>query len=98
MTKVSDLKQEWMNDPGFRAGYEEADADHRIFEALIHARKRAGLTQSQLARRLKTTQSAIARLESGRGSTKLETLRRYVAATDSRLVVDVRPARKLAMA
>ena len=47
---------------------------------LREARLRAGLTQAQLARRAGTTQSAIARWESGKSSPALATLSRLVAA------------------
>ena len=92
MSKISDLKNKWMEDSDFRQAYTEADSDYRVVEALIRARERAGLTQSQLAQRLHTTQSAIARLESGCGSPKLDTLRRYAEATGSKLVVEMQAA------
>lgn len=51
------------------------------------ARARAGLTQAELARRAGTTQSAIARWESGKVSPKVETLDRIVRACG--LVLDI---------
>jgi transcriptional regulator with XRE-family HTH domain len=44
------------------------------------ARRRAGLTQTELAARTGTTQSAIARLERGHGSPTLERISKLVAA------------------
>lgn len=44
-------------------------------------RRRSGLTQAELARRLGTTQTAIARLEAGRQSPSLRTLEHYARAT-----------------
>ncbi len=44
------------------------------------ARGRAGLSQTELARRMKTTQSTIARLESGRGLPSTRTLGRFAKA------------------
>ncbi len=44
------------------------------------ARRRAGLTQEELARRVETTQSAIARIERGRSAPSLERLRELVRA------------------
>jgi DNA-binding XRE family transcriptional regulator len=93
MTRLVDLKRRWMADAKFRKEYEAADAEFRVAEALIHARMRAKLTQAQLAKRLGTTQSAVARLESGRTSPSVATLRRYASATGSRLVIDITPAR-----
>jgi DNA-binding XRE family transcriptional regulator len=57
------------------------------------ARARAGLTQAQVARRMKTTQTAIARLEGGRVKPSTRTLERYAKATGHRLVIGFEPKR-----
>ena len=54
---------------------------------LLRARTRAGLTQTELAESMHTTQSTIARLESGRSMPSMRTLARYAEATGSRAVV-----------
>lgn len=51
------------------------------------ARRRRGWTQEELARRTGTSQSAIARLESGRALPRMRTLRRLADALEARLVV-----------
>lgn len=48
-----------------------------------------GLTQEALAERMGTTQSAIARLEGGRVSPSVETLRKYAKAVGKRLKVEM---------
>jgi transcriptional regulator with XRE-family HTH domain len=59
--------------------------------ALIRdARKKAGLSQAELARRLETTQSAIARLESPSSNPRLDTLDRAIAATGQELALSLR--------
>ena len=58
------------------------------------ARARAGLSQAQLAKRMKTTQSAIARLESGRAQPSTRTLQRFAAATGHRLKISFEPVEK----
>ena len=55
---------------------------------MIRARSEAGLTQEALAERMGTTQSAIARLEGGRVSPSVETLRRYAEDVGKRLRVE----------
>lgn len=74
-----------------RAAFEKALESLRPEEQLrlemVEARIRAGLTQAQLAERMGTTQSAVARLEAGRGSPNVATLRRLAAETGSRLVI-----------
>jgi DNA-binding XRE family transcriptional regulator len=89
MTKIAELKQRLMKNPEFRAEYEKADAEFAFIEALVRARTKANLTQAELARRLGTTQSAVARLEGGRVSPSIATLRRYAKATGSDLKIDL---------
>jgi DNA-binding XRE family transcriptional regulator len=75
----AELMQE--TNPGF------ARPDSSIQQRMIETRVRAGLTQDQLARRLGTTQSSIARLEGGRRMPNLKLLERLAEATGSVLVV-----------
>lgn len=56
-------------------------------EAIKNARMRAGLSQRELAGRLGTTQSAIARLESPRSNPTVATLERILDATGHQLVL-----------
>ena len=86
-TKLKDLKERLMEDAEFRREYALADDEFALIEALVRARAAAKLTQAELARRLGTTQSAIARLEGGRVSPSFTTLRRYAEATGTRLTV-----------
>ena len=59
--------------------------EYEVARALIEARTRAGLTQAELAARMKTTQSAVARLESGRTPPSTRTLEKVARATGTRL-------------
>lgn len=87
MTKLADLKKRLGTDPAFQTEYEKADVEYALIETLIRARTAANLTQAELAQRLGTTQSAIARLEGGRTSPSISTLKRYAEATGTRLQV-----------
>ncbi len=89
MTKLAELKTRLMKNPEFRAEYEKVDAEFALVEALVRARTNANLTQAQLAKKIGTTQSAIARLEGGRVSPSVSTLRRYAQATGARLRIDL---------
>jgi predicted transcriptional regulator len=89
MTKIAELKRRLMKNPEFAAEYERADAEFAIIEALVRARTKAKLTQAELAERLGTTQSAVARLEGGRISPSVATLRRYAEATGAKLQIDL---------
>ena len=92
MTKLNDLKARFMEDPTFAKEYARVDDEYALIEALVRARAGAKLTQAELALRLGTTQSAVARLEGGRVSPSFRTLRRYAEATGTRLTVGLVPA------
>ena len=85
MTKVNDLHKKWMKSKEYRKAYEELGPEFALARAVIQARVTAGLTQEQLAERMDTTQSVIARLESGRTRPSTQTLQRLAAATGTRL-------------
>jgi predicted transcriptional regulator len=89
MTKIADLKKKLMSNPEFRSEYEKADAEFGLIEALVRARTHANLSQAELAKKIGTTQSAIARLEGGGVSPSVSTLRRYAEATGSKLEINL---------
>jgi ribosome-binding protein aMBF1 (putative translation factor) len=91
MTRVRDLHAEWIRDDGYRAEYERLGPEFDLARALIEARVRAGLTQADLARRMNTTQSAVARLEGGRVRPSTKTLERFAEATGTRLRISFEP-------
>jgi ribosome-binding protein aMBF1 (putative translation factor) len=91
MTKVSDLHRKWMKTKEYRKAYQELAPEFELARAVIQARTRAGLSQQQLARRMDTTQSVIARLESGRTKPSTQTLQRLAAATGTRLRISFEP-------
>jgi ribosome-binding protein aMBF1 (putative translation factor) len=93
MSKVSELHQKWMKDKKYRAAFEELAPEFDLARAVIQARVKAGLTQEQLAQRMETTQSVIARLESGRTRPSTQTLQRLAAATGTRLKISFETAR-----
>ncbi len=85
MTKLSTLKRKMLADPEARKEYERLGPEFEISSELIAARKRAKLSQEDLANRMGTTQSAIARLESGQKMPMMQTIQRYAEATGSRV-------------
>ncbi len=89
--RVDDLHKEWLKDSNYRREYEALEEEFSLAAALIEARTRAGLTQEQVARRMKTTQAVIARLESGGTKPSTRTLERFAAATGSRLRIHLEP-------
>jgi ribosome-binding protein aMBF1 (putative translation factor) len=90
---VEILSREFGGDPQYRAGLTEERVKLQAARAIYDARTAAGLTQQQLARRVGTTQSVIARLEDAdyEGHT-LRMLNRIAAALDRTVEVRFMPA------
>jgi transcriptional regulator with XRE-family HTH domain len=74
-----------MEDAEYRQAHEELGSEFDLARSVLSARVAAGLTQEQLAQRMDTTQSVIARLESGRQRPSTQTLERLAIATGTRL-------------
>ena len=77
MTRVDDLHKKWLKErPGYAKAVAELEEEFQLARQMIGARARAGLTQEQLATRMKTTRTVISRLESGRMKPSTRTLER----------------------
>ena len=82
----------WRKEPAFVEAYEALDEEFAFASEVIAARARAGLSQADLAARMNTSQSAIARLESGRSRPSVRTLERLAAATGAKLRISLSAA------
>jgi transcriptional regulator with XRE-family HTH domain len=91
MTKIKDLHRRWSRHDDYKAAYDGLDEEFRLARALIEARTAAGLSQSQLARRMKTSQSYIARIEGGKVRPSTDALERFAQATRTRLRIIFEP-------
>ena len=92
---VSKLKKRWMQQPGFKEGYDALGQEFAVASMLIAARTKAKLSQAELAARMGTSQSTVARLESGAAKPTLSTLERFAEATGMRVRVSLEPAKQL---
>jgi ribosome-binding protein aMBF1 (putative translation factor) len=91
MTDVKELHRKWTKEPGYRRAYDALEPEFQLARTLIEARTRAGLTQAELARRMKTSQSYVARIESGRVRPSTRALERLAKATRSQLRISLEP-------
>ena len=75
--------------PGVRKAYDELAEEFSFIDEVLKARAASGVTQAELAARVGTTQSAIARLESGtpKHSPSIVTLQRYARAIGYRVEI-----------
>lgn len=93
MTKISTLHNRWMKTPGYKDAFEALGAEFELARQLIEARVESGLSQEQLAARMGTSQSSIARLESGTSLPSMRTLSKFAEATQCELRIQFRPRR-----
>jgi ribosome-binding protein aMBF1 (putative translation factor) len=93
MTRIDELHKKWLKErPGYAKAVADLDEEFQLARQMIGARARAGLTQEQLATRMKTTRTVISRLESGRMKPSTRTLERYARATGHKLKITFEPA------
>ena len=88
---VEEAFREWEKDPEFRAAYDALEDEFALASAMIKARSDADMTQEQVAKAMGTTQAVVARLESGRVMPSTRTLKRFAAATGTKLRVSFEP-------
>jgi ribosome-binding protein aMBF1 (putative translation factor) len=95
MLTYEQFKAELLADPTVKAEYDRLNASDELLllDIVLAARQSAGLTQAQVAERMGTLPSAVARLEAsmttGKHSPTLATLRKYVQACGKQLVVSM---------
>jgi HTH-type transcriptional regulator / antitoxin HipB len=75
--------------PGFAEGYDEGYKNFRIGVLLKQARLNAGMSQVEVARKLKTHKSAISRIENHAEDVKLSTLSHYAEALGKKLDISI---------
>ena len=95
MQAHEELVEKALSRPGVKAAYDALEDEFTLFDEVLKARKRAGLTQAEIAARMGTKASAIARIEAGGGSKRhspsIATLRRYAEAVGCKLKIQLVP-------
>lgn len=76
MKDLQTFKKEVMKDEAFKREYDKLTPRYAIISELIAARIKNGVTQKELAKRIGTTQSSIARLEGGNVNPSLDFLQK----------------------
>ncbi|MEN9538332.1 MAG: hypothetical protein RLZZ126_567 [Pseudomonadota bacterium] len=81
------LRAQALGNANVKAEFEKLGDEFALLDEFLNARAAQGLTQAQVAQKIGTTQSAVARMESGSGkhSPSLATLSRYAEALGCRL-------------
>ncbi len=84
-----EVRDRLLADPETRFHFDRLQIGRQLGNALATARKSAGLTQTQVAKRAKTSQPYVASLEAGRRMPSLSTLHRIASAVGLRLTVEL---------
>ncbi len=95
MISHEELRALALSDPEVKAEYDALEDEFSLYREILKARKAAGLSQADVAKRMESTQSAVARLEAAGGSKKhspsINTLRRYAEAVGCHLEIKFKP-------
>jgi DNA-binding XRE family transcriptional regulator len=97
MTKDRDFLDELISErekhnPAFPAMVEAAQERRRMLRRLAEKRARLGLTQTEVAAAMGTSQSSVARIEAGRADVRLSTVERYAATMGQKVMWRLSPA------
>lgn len=87
----TDFKKESLKDPIIRREYERLAPEYEIIKAIIEARTNKKITQANVAKKIGTTQSAIARVESGTANPSLKFMYKLADALGLRLSIRFLP-------
>ena len=85
--KFSKVRKKWEKSPKFCLEHKALEPEFKLAQKVIEARLNAGLTQEELADLMNTSQSAVARLESGH-KPNFKILERFAKAVGARLDIN----------
>lgn len=94
MRKFKELLSEQMNDVEFKKEYNRLQPEFAIIQAMLDARKAAGLTQKDLAERTGIAQADISKLENGNANPSLRTLQRLAEGMGMKLKLEFIPVNR----
>jgi len=81
------FKKKALKDLAVKAEYERLQPEFALIEAVLKVRKEKGFTQKELAKKIRTKQSVISRLETGRANPSFNFLKKIAGALNTRLEI-----------
>lgn len=98
MLTHDEMIEKMLSAPAVKAAYDDLEDEFALFDEVLKARKRTGLTQAEIAARMGTKAPAVARIEAGGGSKRhspsIATLRRYAKAVGCKLKIEMVPIKQ----
>ncbi len=77
-----------IQNPEFKAAWEDSEAEYNLIRAMIKVRKSVGLTQEQLSARTGIDQAILSRIENGKANPSIGTLQKLAKGLGKRLVIE----------
>lgn len=93
---LRDFLKDELNDAEVKQHYESAAIEWQVAKKVSEARRRANLTQAELAKKLHTSQQAVSRIEAGEQNTTMAMLWKIAEALKMKLEFGFRPKPKQA--
>ncbi len=87
MYSIKDHLRESLKDPAFRKEWEASEVEYQVSRQIIAERLRQHMTQTDLAKKVNTTQAVISRIERMTENVSVELLKRIAAAFGTRVNV-----------
>ena len=84
---LQNLKNKAFQNKEVRAEYEKLDSEFDLIDALLTVRKKSGLTQEEVAKKMGTKKGNISRLEKGGANPSWKTLQNYANACGYEIVI-----------
>jgi ribosome-binding protein aMBF1 (putative translation factor) len=84
---LEDSLRDSLKDPEFHKAWEDSEAEYQLARQMIEARLKRKMSQRDLAKKMKTSQAAISRIEGMNGNPSLAFLKRVAVALDSKLTI-----------
>jgi len=86
-----ELHREWMKDPQYRREYERLEPEFQIAQAIIEARVKKKITQTELARKANTGQAVISRLENMNSKPSISLIQKVADALGLKIKIQLLP-------
>lgn len=87
---IQNLKNRALQNPKVKAEYDLLETEFALIDTLLSMRKKSGLTQEEIAKRMGTQKGNISRLERGSSNPSWKTLQNYAHACGFELAMKVK--------
>jgi len=87
----SELKAQLLRDSGFKREYDKLEPEFQVARQMIEARIKQNITQQQLAKKAKTGQAVISRLEGMNAKPSLSLLTKIASALGTEIKITIKP-------